>query len=247
MVENICKVVAEYEKRVQGMPFLPKSSYGPPMLREDGGPNKIFLAFLFCDQTMAIKFLQDVGLLRSKVQCNTCGCDMVWSADPNIREGFRWQCRRKVGGAKCSESRSIKHGSWFHLSNLTFQEILFLTYDIVRREPAHQIQNEHRFGTHTVTDCGMFCRETMLVFMEGCSEKIGGSNKTVKIDESKFGRRKYLRVHRVKGQWEFGGVERRSDRTFLVPIPDKTVDTLTAIIHAWIEPGTTVVSDCWDA
>jgi len=42
MVENICKIVAEYEKRVQGMPFSPKSSYGRPMLREDG-PNKIFL------------------------------------------------------------------------------------------------------------------------------------------------------------------------------------------------------------
>jgi hypothetical protein len=31
----------------------------------------------------------------------------------------------------------------------------------------------------------MFCRETMLVFLEGCSVKIGGPNKTVEIDESK--------------------------------------------------------------
>jgi len=60
---------------VQGMPagvsFLLKSSYGRPMLREFG-PNKIFLTFLFCDQAMAIQFLKNVGLLRSKVQCNTC-------------------------------------------------------------------------------------------------------------------------------------------------------------------------------
>jgi hypothetical protein len=32
MVENICKVVAEYEKRLQGMAFFPKSSYGPFIL-----------------------------------------------------------------------------------------------------------------------------------------------------------------------------------------------------------------------
>jgi len=38
MVENICEVVAEYEKPLQGMPFFPKSSCGRPMLREDGGP-----------------------------------------------------------------------------------------------------------------------------------------------------------------------------------------------------------------
>jgi hypothetical protein len=45
----------------------------------------------------------------------------------------------------------------------------------------------------------------------------------------------------------FGGVERGFDRTFLVPVPDRTADTLTAIIHAWIEPGTRVISDCWGA
>jgi hypothetical protein len=47
----------------------------------------------------------------------------------------------------------------------------------------------------------MFCEETMLVFMEGCSQKIGGPNKTVEIDESKFGRGKYHRgtLLRVSG------------------------------------------------
>jgi len=43
----------------------------------------------------------------------------------------------------------------------------------------------------------------------------------------------------------FGGVERESGKTFLVP--DRTADTLMAVIDAWIEPGTTVISDCWGA
>jgi hypothetical protein len=30
----------------------------------------------------------------------------------------------------------------------------------------------------------------MLVYMEGCSEEIGGTNKTIETDERKFGRRK---------------------------------------------------------
>jgi len=45
----------------------------------------------------------------------------------------------------------------------------------------------------------------------------------------------------------FGGVERESGKTFLVPVPDRTADTLMAVIDAWIEPGTTVISDCWGA
>jgi hypothetical protein len=43
-----------------------------------------------------------------------------------------------------------------------------------------------------------------------------------------------------------GGVERESRKTFLVPVPDRTADTLKAVIDAWIEPGTTVISDCWE-
>jgi len=70
----------------------------------------------------------------------------------------------------------------------------------------------------------MFCRETLLVYFLGCSEKIGSPNKTVEIDESKFGRRKYNMGHPVKGQWVFVGVERESGRTFLVPVPDRTAD-----------------------
>jgi hypothetical protein len=73
-------------------------------------------------------------------------------------------------------SVSIRHGSWLQQSNLTLIEILLITYDIVCRESASNIQNEYSFGPHTAGDWGMFCRETMLVFLEGCSIKIGGPN-----------------------------------------------------------------------
>jgi hypothetical protein len=42
-------------------------------------------------------------------------------------------------------------------------------------------------------------------------------------------------------------VEQGYGRAFLVPVPDRTADILMTIIHAWIEPGTTVASDCWRA
>jgi hypothetical protein len=94
---------------------------------------------------------------------------------------------------------------------------MFLTYDIVRRVPAHITQREHRFSPNTIADWGQFYRESMLVYLEGCSEKIGGPNKTVKIDESKFGRSKYHRVKPVKGQWLFGGVSASPGKRFSFP------------------------------
>jgi hypothetical protein len=87
----------------------------------------------------------------------------------------------------------------------------------------------------------------MLVHIQGCSEKIGGPNKTVEIDESMFGLQKYNTVHPVKGQWVFGSVECESGRTFRVPVPDRTIDTLMTILNAWVKPGTTIIIDCWAA
>ena len=142
-------------RRLQEMLFVPRASYGRRMLRGDGGPNRDFLAYVFCDFGFAVQFLKDVGLLRSKVQCNTCGRGMTWSAEPSTPEGFRWRYIRKVAGIKCSESRSISTAPglvYFCLfvhpfshtcnighvrqSNLTFREILLVTYDIVCCEPA---------------------------------------------------------------------------------------------------------------
>jgi len=226
---------------------VPKRSYGHSALGINGGVNRGFLTFLFSDKDLNTQFLKGVGLIRSKVPCNTCGRDMTCCADPTTTDCFRWRCRRKFAEAKCSQSKAIRHDSWFQQSKITFQEVLYLTHDIVCREPAHLNQQEYGFSSKTTADCGMSCRETMLQYMEGCSEKIGGPNKTVEIDESMFGRRKYNGGHLVKGQWVFGGVECESDRTFLFPVPDRTAYSLMTGIDAWMERGITVISDCWAA
>jgi len=113
MVGKPKEIVDEYEKCLQEMPFIPLGSYRRRMVRQDGGPNRDFLACLFCDNGLAMQFLKDVGLLRSKVQCNTCDRDMTWSVEPSIPEGFRWSCQRKVPEVKCSASKSIRTGSCF--------------------------------------------------------------------------------------------------------------------------------------
>jgi len=87
----------------------------------------------------------------------------------------------------------------------------------------------------------------MLEYVLDSSQKIGGPNKTVEIDDSMFSRRIYNRGHKVQGQWVFVRVERESGKTFLFPVPDRTADTLAAVISDWIELGNTVIGDCWSA
>ena len=76
--------------------------------------------------------------------------------------------------------------------------------------------HELRIGSeHTTVDWYNFAREVCVEILEKHSTKIGGPGKTVEIDESKFGKRKYHRGRRVDGVWVFGGIERESKRSFL--------------------------------
>ena len=85
--------------------------------------------------------------------------------------------------------------------------------------------------------CARFVPHTLI------TEKNKNALFTVRI----VSRRKYHRGHPVKGQWVFGGVERESGETFLVPVPDRTADTLMTIIRDWIKPSSTAISDSWAA
>jgi len=81
MVDQLVKITSEYEERLRRCQYVPRLSFGRRMLRDDDGPNRYFLMYLFCEQSMAVQYLKDIGLLRSKMQCNTRGRDMTWSAD----------------------------------------------------------------------------------------------------------------------------------------------------------------------
>ena len=69
MCSEIQQVVEKYLELVQAKSYVPPFSYGRGLLRDDGGPNRLFFTYLFGDDALAISFLQDVKLIRSKVLC----------------------------------------------------------------------------------------------------------------------------------------------------------------------------------
>jgi hypothetical protein len=54
------------------------------------------------------------------------------------------------------------------------------------------------------------------------SEKLGAPGVIVE-STSKFGKRKYDRGHHFEGQLVFGGYERGTGRTFMVPVEDQLI------------------------
>ena len=46
MVQNLVTITSEYENRLAACPYVPRLSYGRRMLRENGDPNRLFLAYI---------------------------------------------------------------------------------------------------------------------------------------------------------------------------------------------------------
>ncbi|OQS54281.1 hypothetical protein EHP00_1113 [Ecytonucleospora hepatopenaei] len=62
---------------------------------------------------------------------------------------------------------------------------------------------------------------------ERFTDRIGGSKKIVKIDESKFGKRKYNKGHHVERVWVLGMVERTPERRMVfISVKNRNKETL---------------------
>ena len=107
----------------------------------------------------------------------------------------------------------------------------------------------HELGisNKTIVDWYNFCREVCETILESDSKQIGGVGHIVEINESKFGKCKCHRGKRVDGVWVFGGIDRETKDCFFKCVENKTADTLVKIIKDNIKPGTTIISDCWEA
>ena len=74
---------------------------------------------------------------------------------------------------------------------------------------------------------------------------ISGSGMIVKIDESKFGKRKNNQGHLVEGVWVVGGCEKDGRGIFAVPVQNRSAQTLLQIINRYVRPGSIIYTDCW--
>ncbi|KAK3921779.1 putative transposase-like protein [Frankliniella fusca] len=191
-----------------------------------------------------IKWLQDIGLLGKGYVCPKCGDDMKLLAKAALSDGYAWRCCKKA----CKCVRSIRKGTWFSESKLSLRNIVMLTYMWCEQFTQKQVKKELGVADHTVVDWYNFCRELCFEVATTMSEQIGGPGEVVEVDESCFSKRKYNRGRkRVSQQWVFGGIQRGSNKCFLVCVEKRDAKTLVPIIEKYIAPGTTIYSDCWKA
>ncbi|KAG5679537.1 hypothetical protein PVAND_009097 [Polypedilum vanderplanki] len=165
-------------------------------------------------------------------------------------DNFRWRCYNTVriskkAPKKCNYSRSLTSGTFFssHLSIVDICKFLVLW---VQNASLLVIKNETEITAQkTLVDWSSMSREVLFDAFILNAKPLGGIGRTIEIDESKFGRRKYNRGKRVEGQWIFGLLERETGDIILVPVEKRDRDTLIPIIQKYVLPGSTIISDFW--
>lgn len=166
--------------------------------------------------------------------------------------GFQWRCnhltiiKKKNLRQRCNFGVSLNSGTFFAKAKISYEDICKFICFWLDNIPLTVISKNLEFGSeHTSVHWASFCREVTYEDLVTNKRPIGGVGRTVELDESKFGKRKYNRGKRVEGQWVFGGYERETGYSFMVPVVKRDVSTLIPIIEEWVLPGTTVITDFW--
>lgn len=188
-----------------------------------------------------IKYLIEIGVLKEHRKCpvNKCRKVMVIVFD---RTSFR--CPSK----SCRKELSIFKNSFFSSSNLEVRKILEIAYLYLFHMPIKFIITSTGVYSESICAWTSFIRQACADAIDYEHVRIGGMGVIVEIDETKLGKRKYHRGHRVDGVWVLVGVERTADKKiFCVELPDRSAETLKTLFEIYVIPGSIVYTDGWAA
>jgi hypothetical protein len=83
-------------------------------------------------------------LIPSSMVCCKCVSRISWCVDATVKDSYLWRCRRAVSPSAFCALNSSRHRTLFYRSDRNITEVLFLSYDIVRRVSAHTIHEWHQ-------------------------------------------------------------------------------------------------------
>lgn len=192
---------------------------------------------LFFDEKYCIEYLIQNCVFYSTIPCPTCGDDMELKIN---REKYR--CSKRT----CRRECSIRKYTFFFGSTLPCSKILLLAFCWVNGVSWTSTFNMTGHSEHTISSFYGHFRYLVSSSLEEEDSVIGGESIEVEIDETKLGKRKYHRGHRVDGVWILVGVERTLQRKmFVVKIEDRTAATILDVISRHVLPGSIILTDLW--
>jgi transposase-like protein len=198
-------------------------------------PRSRDLSSLFLDEAKCLEYLREQGAFDLPSQCPVCYGRIVL-------HGHFWKCSRK----SCRKQESYLKTSFFGQSRMPVNDILELGYYWLAQCRYESILKITNHSPNTVTDYMKHFRDLAAASLDTDDTLVGGDGILVEIDESKFGKRKYNRGHRVEGAWVIGGVEATEERKMFVEVVERRdQEAITEVLSRHVLPGSVIVTDCW--
>ncbi|XP_047988938.1 uncharacterized protein LOC125234096 [Leguminivora glycinivorella] len=209
----------------------------------------------FDTEDKCLQFAEDRGLLPPKKRmCRIHKTEMSYTKSAGSCGKYR--CRK---GTCRSKSVSRAKGTWFEKASMPLFIIFRIMYcfsenmtHLATMKNVVSAAYDKVVSSATVTDWFHFCREVVMVYElehQRGHGKIGGPNKIVQIDESKFGKRKYNRGRFIEGHWVIGMIEDGSDdlRLEVCPNNERSAEILVPLIKKHVAEGSIIHTDYWRA
>lgn len=193
------------------------------------------LANIFLNEHGAVAWLIETRVVDITTECSLCGGDIRLC-------GTTFWCRSR----NCRKKNSLFNGSFFSEAKLAINKILQIGYFWLGGSGRNEIVRFTGCADKTITTYMGYFRQLVVSSLDTDDEMVGGEGIIVELDESKFGKRKFNRGHRVEGAWVFGGVERTQERKmFAEVVADRSAETLKEVIMRHVKPGSIIFTDLW--
>lgn len=190
------------------------------------------------DLRRTVEWCMKMNLILSAYVCPVCGQSMSCeSADVNDK--YVWRCK------KDGQEVNIRTGSWFEESKLIMYQILYITLMWTFK---WKIDSMFEAGVsyETVVDWERVCREICIDACLNENDMLRGEG-IVDIFESEFGERKYRHGRTIDGKWVLGGVERGTNKCFMVVVSERSNTVLMNVLRENVRPGCIIIIRDLDA
>ncbi|CDH61154.1 hypothetical protein RO3G_17462 [Lichtheimia corymbifera JMRC:FSU:9682] len=162
-----------------------------------------------------------------------------------------WKCTHAPRENCGRQKKSIREGSFFSGLKIGMHQVLGIVWLYLYKLEFQAIQDLTGVSAPTVRSVVLLLYRLMNADIKDEDVSVGGIDKDgkriiVEVDESKFGKRKSQKGHRVEGVWVVGGVERTQQRKiFVTTVEDRKKDTLHLTLSNYIKEGSEIRTDCW--
>jgi hypothetical protein len=173
-----------------------------------------------------------------KFPCNKCNSIVL----PTRNLTDKSFCSSKL----CRTPHNLWQGTLFYRSKLTKLQILQILELWMQKASMSLIKYLLRVERKCIWRLLKKVAEILVPRYNEPPGTIGGNGSVVEIDESKFGKRKYQRGHRVDGVWVFGAIEQGGDKRIkLTTVSDRRKETLEYVLTESVASDSVIHSDCF--